>query len=272
MDLDSQTPEDEHLESIPWSQLMVEAKGDRPMLVYVAAAALVALVVGVVLARGFGQSPRVEANPAPSMPEVVEEPVLSPPISEADLRAPLKTTDTGRLAAIAQAEWFVTDYFTSDGAGDRDLAIEGALGWKPPAADNDVLTYVERAQAWDAGEDADGRYRVLVAYRAISKLDGVFQRGPVRGVAVPIQIGADGIAKVVDLPEPVSIPKGSMAGEPFEVGSVPELVADAALDLGQGWGEAASVVGGTELESAWRVLVKMSVPSGSWPLVIRVDK
>ncbi len=166
----------------------------------------------------------------------------------------------------------MADYFTSDGAGDRQAAIEDALGWSPPVPSLASATYVEQARAWDALDDGDGRFRVFVAYRAITKLDGVFERGPVRGVAVPVQLGADDTARVVDLPEPVPIPSSSARGEVFEVGPVPETVADSALSLARGWGDEVSVVGGTELEAAWRVLVEVSVPAGSWPLVVRVDK
>ena len=208
MDLDTQTSDDEHLEAIPWSQLMVEAKTDRPLLIYVAAAALLALAVGVAVARGLGRSSVVAAAPAPVTPAVVEEVVLPELITEADLRTQLEPTGAGELAVIPRAEWFVVDYFTVDGAGDRQANLEEALGWSPPPAVNDQTTYVEWARAWEAIDLSDGRYRVLVAYRAISNLDGGFTRGPVRGVAVSVQLGADGGSRVIDLPEPVPIPSG----------------------------------------------------------------
>ena len=135
---------------------MVDAKADRPLLIYVAAAAVLALAVGVAVARGLGRSTVVEAAPA-QLPVVTEQDVVPEPITEADLRAPLAATEAGSLAAIPRAEWFVADYFTSDGAGDRDAILEEALGWDPPTVGDSETTYVEWARAWESIELSDGR-------------------------------------------------------------------------------------------------------------------
>ena len=271
MDPDTQTSDDEHLESIPWSQLMAEAKTDRPLLVYVAAAALLALAVGVVVARGLGRSTAAPA-PVALSPVTSQETVVAEPITEADLRAPLFPTEVGVLAVIPRAEWFVADYFTADGAGDRLAVLEDALGWSPPPAEISSTTYVEWARAWDSMELSDGRYRVLVAYRAISNLNGAFTRGPVRGVAVSVQLGADGGTRVIDLPEPVPLPPEPAAATAADAEPVPESVAESAQELARSWSDDVAVVGGSELEDTWRVVIEVDVASGRWPLVVWVDK
>jgi len=272
VDLDTQTSDDEHLEAIPWSQLMVEAKSDRPLLIYVAAAALLALAVGVAVARGLGRSTVAEPAPVVSTPVAKEEPATPDPISEADLRAPLAPTGVGAGAVIARAEWFVADYFTLDGAGDRLSALQEALGWRPPAMPGGPTTYVEWARAWDSVELGDGRYRVLVAYRAISSLDGVFTRGPARAVAVIIQLGVDGGTRVVDLPEPVQIPPGPASTVIAASDPVPDEIAELARDLARSWSDDVAVVGGSEHEEAWRVVVEVDVASGRWPMLVWVGK
>ena len=251
---------------------MAEAKTDRPLLVYVAAAAVLALTVGVAVARGLGRSTTATA-PIALTPVTSQEAVFAePPITEADLRAPLLPTEAGVLAVIPRAEWFVADYFTADGAGDRLAVLEDALGWSPPAAEISSTTYVEWARAWDSMELSDGRYRVLVAYRAISNLNGTFTRGPVRGVAVSVQLGADGGTRVIDLPEPVPLPPEPAAATAADAEPVPESIAESARELARSWSDDVAVVGGSELDDAWRVVIEVDVASGRWPLVVRVDK
>lgn len=272
MDPDTQTSDDEHLESIPWSQLVVEAKGDRPMLIYVAAAAVLALAVGVVVARGMGGSPVVDVAPAPAITSTLEEPVVPEPISEADLRAPLLPTGAGERAVISRAEWFVADYFTADGAGDRQRLLEDALGWAPPELAGTPITYVEWSRAWDSLDLGDGHYRVMVAYRAISSADGAFTRGPVRGVAIPVQLASDGGARVVDLPSPVPLPSGPEPAAPAESGDVPSEVAASAREIARMWSDDVTVIRGGELAERWRVVVEVGIDSGRWPLVVWVEK
>ena len=252
---------------------MVEAKSDRPLLIYVAAAALLALAVGIAVARGLGRSTVAEPAPVVSTPVAKEEPAGPDPISEADLRAPLAPTGVGAGAVIARAEWFVADYFTLDGAGDRLATLQEALGWRPPAMPSGPTTYVEWARAWDSVELGDGRYRVLVAYRAISSLDGVFTRGPVRAVAVVVQLGVDGGTRVADLPEPVQIPPpGPLPTVTTAADPVPEEIAELARELARAWSDDVAVVGGSEHEEAWRVVVEVAIASGRWPMLVWVDK
>ena len=251
---------------------MVDAKGDRPLFVYVAAAAVLALVVGVVVARGMGGPPAAEVATVSPVAPVVEEVVAPEPISEADLLASLESTEAGALAVVPRAEWFVADYFTADGAGDRQGGLEEALGWAPPALAESPTTYVEWARAWDSIDQGDGLFRVSVAYRAISSEDGAFVRDPVRGVAVSVQLGADGGTRVVDLPSPVPIPSGPEPTIPAETGPVPDDIAAMARDLARSWSGDVTVVGGVELTGSWRVLLVVGIESGHWPLVVSVEK
>ena len=251
---------------------MVESKADRPLLIYVAAAALVALAVGVAVARGLGRSEAVATVPSPVAPAVVEDVVLPEPVTEADLRADLLPTSAGEMAVIFQAERFVADYFTVDNAGDRQAILEDVLGWSPPVVPTGRTTYVEWARAWEAIDLGGGEYRVLVAYREISDLEEGFSRGPVRGVAVSVQLGIDGGSRVLDLPEPVAIPPGPEIPRVPEVDTLPASVTEAAREQARSWGSNPSIMGGSELEDAWRVVVDIRVASGRWPLVVRVPK
>jgi hypothetical protein len=171
-----------------------------------------------------------------------------------------------------RAEWFVTDYFTLDGAGGRQAELAGALGRPLNTVASDATTYVEWAKAWEVVAEGDGRYRVSVAYRSITAAGAVFERGLVHGVAVRVQVGAEGGTRVVDLPEPVELPPPPALAAPPEPELVSETIASAALDSAALWGDPISVVEGTLFGSEWKVLVEVADEQGTiWPLIVSVN-
>lgn len=265
---------EEHFDSIPWSSLIPQNR-DRPWLVYVAAGAVVALVVGVLAARSL-QSASLALDPvAVATEEAVENaasPPTSPPITEADLQAEIQPGVAGTAAAAMRAEWFVIDYFTRDGAGGRQAELAGALGRPVPEMDSEITTYVEWAKAWDTVPEADGRYVVTVAFRSITSTGAGFVRDLAKGVAVRVQVAADGGTRIVDLPEPIDLPVSPVLAALPAPESAPEAIATAALDQAAGWGEDAAVLEGTNDNGTWRVLIEATDPHGTtWPLVVWVE-
>ena len=264
--------DEEQFESIPWSSLIAQTN-DRPWLVYVAAAAVVALVVGLLAARSLRSPATVAAVAVPtSRPSTVETTTLtSRPVTEADLQAEIQPSDDGAAAAAMRAEWFVTDYFTRDAAGGRDTELEGALGRAPPVVGPDVTTYVEWARAWKTEPEGDGRYRVSVAFRSITDTEIGFERGLVQAVAVSVLVGPAGGTRVIDLPAPASLPVApDLADGPAPM-PLPDTIVAQALELAGAWGENATVLQGTNLDGIWRVLVAATDEHGTeWSLVVPV--
>jgi len=264
--------DEEHFESIPWSSLVAQTDA-RPWLVYVAAGAVVALVVGLLVARSF--PPTATAPPVvASEPSVGQTPSATSPttlLSEADLRAELAPGESGQSAALARAEWFVTDYFTNDGAGGRSAEVAGALGRPVGSTGPEVTTYVEWARAWEVEHEGDGRYRVAVAFRSITETDPGFVRGLVHGVAVRVQVGPGGGTRVVDLPEPITLPPAPTLADLSPARAVPEAIADQASAVALEWGEEATVLEGVEVAGTWRVPVQVADDIGTrWTLVVWV--
>ncbi len=135
--------EHEEFEQIPWSELTTRPPDGRRRLIYLVAGGLGALILVVLVARAFMSSS--PADPvAPSITLAQTEttattsaavPTTAAPASpapsllyrEADLMAFPATP--GERAAVARAEWFVTDYFTADleptGSADVRAALPG---------------------------------------------------------------------------------------------------------------------------------------------------
>lgn len=265
--------DEEQFESIPWSTLTMDA-GRPPWLVYVAAGAVVALVVGVLLARSFRSS-----APMPIEAEAYTTVAVGPTaklqsaevVEEADLRAPYEPDWGGAQSAVAIAETFVQDYFTVDGAGDRGQTLAAQLGWRPPTVEG-PLTYVEWARAREVAEPVDGRYLVTVSYRTISEMSGEYRRGPVRGVNVSVQVTPGGDTYVVDIPSPAALPGMPLetVGPP-DLTDVPEAIEAGAQRAATEWGRSPEVLGGSEANGEWRVAVEVADESGiRWPLVVHI--
>lgn len=182
-------------EEIPWSTLLSEHRQRRTKTLYLAAAVIVAAVVGFVgirwlTAPGHGDEPDFAAPVETTMAETAAEVVAATTttaavLSEADLMA--VQPSVAEMAAVARAEWFVTDYFTIDGPLPEELISafvnDALLPDLPGSADADI-SYVEWARAFDIRPTATG-YAVSVVFRSLTEeSDGAFARGPVRAVDV----------------------------------------------------------------------------------------
>ena len=128
---------EEH-EEIPWSMLVEQDRHGRRRTLYLAAAAIVAVVVGFTGIRFFEGQRHGEdtAGPAPTATTAAAavRTTTTTLLSEADLMAVDPTTMA--LAAVARAEWFVTDYFTVDGS---PLVPAGEVPPVEPLTDAEVL-------------------------------------------------------------------------------------------------------------------------------------
>jgi hypothetical protein len=268
--------DEEHFDSIPWSSLIPQTR-DHPWLIYVAAGAIVAVVVGMLAARSMGNADPV----ATVVTEITSPPMTAPApppssglISEADLRADLPLEPVGAEAAAMRAEWFVTDYFTRDGAGGREAELAGALGRPVPDTNAGATSYVEWARAWETVPEGDSRYRVSVAFRSITETESGFARGLVHAAAVRVQVGPNGGTRVVDLPEPIDMPASPTLPAPSHPEPVPEETATRALEQASSWGagEPATVIEGINHDGRWRVVIEVSDDQGTvWPLVVYLD-
>jgi len=197
----------EEVEHIPWGELMASTDDGRRRVMYLAAGALGALVLGVVITRAVSVpgAPAPEPIPEPVAAAVVTTTTLPAPVTlpavpvpapvpdpvpettttttttpttipapvlyrEADLMA--FPPDWGVRAAVTRAEWFVTDFFTADLEPNGTADLRGALpaGVELPEMPQDAavgLSYVEWARAFRVEEGADGVYRVAVLYRML---------------------------------------------------------------------------------------------------------
>ncbi|MEA2011046.1 MAG: hypothetical protein U9N78_10110, partial [Actinomycetota bacterium] len=102
-------------EEIPWSTLLTENRQGRAKTMYMAAAVIVAVIIGFVgirwlTAPGHGEQPALAAPIETSTTEAVavevESSTTTAVLSEADLMAVVPAV--AELAAVARAEWFVT--------------------------------------------------------------------------------------------------------------------------------------------------------------------
>lgn len=268
--------QNEEFEHIPWSQLADDHRDRRNRLVYLAAGGIAAFAVGVLIVRAVTSAPG-EAAPSTSVIPVAAEATTTsaaattepdPLYSEADLMAALDT-ELARTVA-ARAEWFITDYFTSDAEPITSADIRSAL---PDQADIPVLhqneaapverSYVEWAKATSVVELGPGRYRVTVAYRSVGGPGETIQRHAVRVVQVPVVVATDGGTRVIDLPTPIEPAPGIplVADWPEDTES-PPFVNDAALAQAWLWGVDPKIEAAMALDEAWRLLVSAVDDSG----------
>jgi hypothetical protein len=200
---------EEH-EEIPWSMLVDHDRRARTRTWYVAAAAI--LVVAVLIAgwrwigdHRHGETPQV-APPITSTTATIA-PTTTALLSEADLRA--VEPGAAELAAMARAEWFVTDYFTMDGAPAPELlsafADDAVLPALPQLDDAAGVSVVEWARAYAFRPDPAG-YVVTVLFRTLYRnQDDRYERSPVRAVDVVVLVDEQQTA-VADLPVPSEVP------------------------------------------------------------------
>jgi hypothetical protein len=284
--------EHEEFEQIPWSELTTRPPDGKRRFVYLVAGGLGALIVVVLVARAF-MSPSPTDPVAPSVTLAQEETTVtvaaaavvtaaaaSPAPSllyrEADLMAFPATP--GERAAVARAEWFVTDYFTADleptGSADVRAALPGGAAVPEMPQDSaGSLAYVEWARAFRVEETGDGRYLVGVVFRSLgAPPERGFYRLPVRAVEVTVAVAADGGSTVIDLPTPVALPAGPAAEAWAEVtAEAPQWVLDAAVAASAGWGTEPRLVGAQSGEAGWRVVLTLADEVGNrWPVMVSV--
>lgn len=291
--------EHEEYEQIPWSQLTGGPPSRKRRVVYMITAGLGTLVLAILVGRALLSSPTDVVVPGgettgetgglagsndtgPSDDSAVPSAEAETPASalvyrEADLMAFPATP--GERAAVARAEWFVTDYFTADlepsgsadvraalpaGAAIPDLPQDGAAG----------LSYVEWARAFRVEEVEEGLFRVGVVFRTLgAPPERGFYRLPVRAVEVTVLVNDEGGSVVVDLPTPVAVPAGpEPAGWPEDTTPPPDGVADAALAAVAGWGTEPRLVSAARGEGGWRVVLTLADEVGNrWPTAVVVD-
>jgi hypothetical protein len=297
----------EEYETIPWSQLAPQQPPLSTRIGMVAAAVVAIAAVAFVGARLLlGESTGVTVTipgssaegtlPVAPPPSATAAPAIESPIvaaaregagsgpaageaaaegariyTEADLMAVIPEED--QRAAVARAEWFVTDYFTVDGDPQTAAAIREALptGLEVtlPHEGGGGVSYVEWSRALRVVPDGPGRYRVIVAYRTLAGPAGEpLVRMPVAAVAVTVVLDGESDTAVADLPEPVVLESAPQEAASLQESEPPPEVVGAALDLVPGDGpvveSAALDVGG------WRLVISVAGPSGlRWPLVIR---
>jgi hypothetical protein len=276
----------EELEQVPWQDLLAEAEpGDeRRRAMYLGAGLIGAMLVGMVVARMWWEP---GPAPVPVAPAGVEEepesadPVSMPEVpglplySEADLMA--LPPDPGARAAMAKAEWFVTDYFTADleptGAADVRAALPDGAPTSFPQDRVDGVSYVEWARAFRVETEADGSFRVGVVFRTLAAPpDRGFVRQPVRAVEVLVAVRSDGGASILDLPAPIAVPAGPDPVDlPDPTPDPPDAVVEAAVAQLAGWGSEPRVVSAHRMSVGWRVVVTVVDSAGNrWPLAVRV--
>jgi hypothetical protein len=282
-------PEDagrEEVEHVPWSDLMEESDERRRRVIYLASGLVGALVLGVVLARVWWAPAVPAAAPVESVPttlagEVPPVPTTSIPelplYSEADLMA--DPPDPASRAAVARAEWFVTDYFTADfepsGSADVRSALPGGADLPNlPQDGGDSISYVEWARAFGVEEVGEGVYEVSVVFRALAAPpEAGFSRQAVKAVAVTIEVTPEGGTTVVDLPSPAALPLGPVA-DPWPESAEeqpPQSVIDRAAAEASVWGGEPRLVSSHRTGAGWRLVMTVADGVGNrWPMAIRV--
>ncbi len=269
-------------EEIPWSTLLTEHRQGRAKTLYMAAAVIVAVVVGFVGVRwltapGHGEQ---QALAAPVETTTTEAPVVETEsstttavLSEADLMAVVPAV--AELAAVARAEWFVTDYFTVDGPMPEELIsafVNDATVPELPDGDEDGISYVEWARAFDVRPMMSG-YAISVVFRSLTEEpDGAFVRGPVRAVDVLIAV-EDGETAVAELPIPILPPVyHNIDGWMVTDGQAHDEAITATLDYAGMFDENVEVVESGAAGPEWRVVFTVGDRSGNrWPVVMRSD-
>lgn len=285
----------DEIEQVPWQDLLVEAEPEdqRRRTMYLAAGLIGAMVVGMLVARMWwdpGAPPPIapaeidlaedqlddegDGDEAAALPEIPALPLYS----EADLMAFPAGVD--ERAAIARAEWFVTDYFTADldpaAASELRASLpDGAVAAGHPHDTVDGgIAYVEWARAFRVETAGDNTYRVGVAFRMLAAPpDRGFTRQPVRAVEVTVSVRPDGGTAVADIPTPILLPPGTEHLPIAEAeAEPPATVVEAALAQANGWGAEPRLVSAHRAPVGWRVVISVVDAVGNrWPLAVRVS-
>ena len=269
-------------EEIPWSTLLSEHRHGRAKTLYMVAAVIAAIVVGFVGVRwltapGHGDLPALAAPVETTTSEVLEvhaeSSTTTAVLSEADLMA--VEPAVAELAAIARAEWFVSDYFTVDGPIPEELIsafVNDAVVPDLPDGEGMGISYVEWARAFDVRPTISG-YVVSVVFRSLTEEpDGAFVRGPVRAVDVLIAV-EEGETAIAELPIPILPPVyHAIDGWMVTNGEAHDAAITATLDYAGMFDENAQVIESGAAGPEWRVVFSVGDRSGNrWPVVMRSD-
>ena len=269
-------------EEIPWSTLLTEHRQGRVKTLYMAAAIVVAIVAGFVgirwlTAPGHGEQAAVAAPVETTTTEALliesEPPSTTAVLSEADLMA--IEPATAELAAVARAEWFVTDYFTVDGQIPEEVLsafVNDAAIPDLPNGDGAGISYVEWARAFDVRPTING-YAISVVFRSLTEEpDGAFVRGPVRAVDVLIAV-EEGETAIAELPIPILPPVyHAIDGWMVTSGEAHGEAVTATLDYAGMFDENPEVIESGAAGPEWRVVFTVGDRSGNrWPVVMRSD-
>jgi hypothetical protein len=279
--------EREELEQVPWQDLFAETdpEDQRRRAIYMGAGLVGAMIAGIVMARMWFEPGPPPTPVAPAVEEGVDADLLDeaalpeipglPLYSEADLMA--HPADPGQRAAMARAEWFVTDYFTADlepnGSADVRAALPSGALEAYPQDSSGTVSYVEWARAFRVEPAGDGTYRVGVVFRTLAAPpDRGFIRQPVRAVEIRVAVTGDGGATVLDIPSPMPLPAGPESHALAEpVVDAPQAIVEAAAFQVSGWGSDPRVVSVHRSGADWRVVVTVADAAGTrWPLAVHV--
>lgn len=240
---DEGSSDSEEFEQIPWSSLVAEQPSGvdrRVYLVIGVVAVLIAVVLGSRMLGGStqplptgGSSVESEA-PDPSSMDVVASPssTVGVVVSEADLMADRPTVDPlDNLLSVAFAEWFVTDYFTTDGSSETEKSIVALMSQagdteaqgvqRPPEG-----AYVEWARVTNVKQIDGSSVLVSVIFRTITRTGDGFVRDPVLAVSVVLVTEGDGSGIAGP---PVTIPVPTLEQSP--VSTARRAASESADDL-----------------------------------------
>ncbi len=200
---------EEH-EEIPWSMLVDRDRRGRSRTLYGVAAVLITLVVAVTAVRWFNAHRHGEAV-ADNTPVRIGPVTTAPPTTRVPSEAELRAVDdaAASLAAVARAEWFVTDYFTVDGAPPPELlaafATDAVLPDLPHHEGEGPVSFVEWARAYRVTPHRGGLV-VSVLFRTLYRDDtGTYRRSSLRAAEVVVLIDGDNTA-IGALPRTVEPP------------------------------------------------------------------
>jgi len=220
--MDAGPSDDEEFEQIPWSSLVAEQTAGVDRRVYLAVGVVAVLVAAILGSRMIGGTtqpaplalPPVEVEvPDTSRSEAMTTPssTVGVVVSEADLMAALPTLDpTDSRLAVVFAEWFVTDYFTTDGSIETEESVAALMSLSSSPDPRELPrppdgTYVEWARATDVAAADESSLAVRILFRTISSTSDGFVRDPVAAVSVSIVTSGDA-AGVAGPPVTVPVP------------------------------------------------------------------
>lgn len=294
--------EPDEYEHIPWSALVTEHRDRRSRILYLAAAVIAAVVVGIVGARilASGSSGTVVTVPAESVAEAGDGPVIggsetdgqgttvapveSTPaagattpadlLAEADLMAVLPEEE--QRAAAAWAEIAITDFFTVDGAESAGYAFlpltRGIAGSDLPHGRAPGVAFVEWARALEVVPTTGGVYEVTVAFSQIIEVGSFFEREPVRAVVIPISLDGDGTPRLEGLPAPAALPAlGAAEAEPEALEDLSESTETVLTEMLVEWGVEPTVLGAMFDRQGRLARVMVEIGGISWPLQVAID-